>query len=657
MTESETKQACLKFIKKLRTKGMFVTEFDISFNILQEEAATRGLDDDVLVELADVIIHQNLSISRRISLIKCLIPRYMLPEKVARSIITWCLSSLNELPISVSVIVIQWIIGLWDYELVDRKVINIYYDIFFYAMLKKQRLERHIARLIYVLTKPEDVSRRDVSRLLALQKSYSKHPKHVTALLSLFKSYKPELVPEKIESMNIESVWKPIPEMLRLSLEDAKDRANIGQWRENVQTYFEWNTMQDRKDRKKKQVLLPSVGYFHIGSSIFRDKDAKSIFDVSSIEELGKYQQSVELPCNAVSLLSNMAGYHLLTFANFQYQSRFSYNLYNTLTRAFILENGKFSNEEMDKLLTMTAEFSRYMQEGILVIKIFFDEYLYYNTGEYLLKLLDLLQWMTIVSTAELRENILVHVQNIFYESNLNMKCEIIQSLRKLIINLFVRQGLGEQITSSFLQQGPLENLADIISVIIAVSKNLIVDGLNIHNYNILLLLEALTFYEEICTLESRSRIPSWTLPPSAVIYGAFVTKNCAILSRLCRLLLRYRDMSPRLRHMLPSDIYQEKIYIISVYAKDIHKALWYNEPFSARENGDFLRGLSKKVIDDLADCDLDSLLSISNHYAILSYKYTLSKMGLDINTKEDTMAMALYYFPAVNEFLAAFHE
>lgn len=52
-----------------------------------------------------------------------------------------------------------------------------------------------------------------------------------------------------------------------------------------------------------------------------------------SIEELGKYQQSVELPCNAVSLLSNMAGYHLLTYANFQYQSRFSYNLYNTLTR------------------------------------------------------------------------------------------------------------------------------------------------------------------------------------------------------------------------------------------------------------------------------------------------------------------------------------
>ncbi|EFN75084.1 hypothetical protein EAI_07448 [Harpegnathos saltator] len=107
----------------------------------------------------------------------------------------------------------------------------------------------------------------------------------------------------------------------------------------------------------------------------------------------------------------------------------------------------------------------------------------------------------------------------------------------------------------------------------------------------------------------------------------------------------------------MPSDMYEEKIHVITIYANDIYKALWSNEPFSARKTGDFLKDLSKKVIDDLGDCDLDSLLSISNHYAILPYKYTLNKMGLDINTKEDTMAMALYYFSAVNEFLAAFHD
>lgn len=52
----------------------------------------------------------------------------------------------------------------------------------------------------------------------------------------------------------------------------------------------------------------------------------------------------------------------------------------------------------MDKFLSMTIEFSRYMQQEILVIKLFFDEYLYYNTGEHLPQLLNLLEWMTSIS-------------------------------------------------------------------------------------------------------------------------------------------------------------------------------------------------------------------------------------------------------------------
>ncbi|XP_011863308.1 PREDICTED: centromere protein I-like [Vollenhovia emeryi] len=660
--ESTTRETCAKFLKALKTKGSWYIEFDTSITVLQEEAAARGLEDKLLSQLVDVVIHINLGASKRVALIKCLIPRYKLSEEIAKSIITWCLSSLNNLPLTVCAIVVQWIIGVWDYELVDRKVINIYYDVFFYTMLKKQKLERYLARLIYMLTRPEDVSRRDVLRLLARQKNYSKPPTHITALLSLFKSYKPELVPEKIQSVNIESVWKPISEFIRIALEDARDRTEIQQLHQSTQAHFDWNVMLSTKAKRRKKALLPSVGYFHIGSSIFKDKDAKSIFDISNIEELGKYQQNVELPCNAVSLLANMVGYHLLTYVDFPYQSRFSYNLYNTLTRAFMLENGKFSEEEMDKFLTMTVEFSRYMQEGIPIVKLFFDEYLYYNTGEHLVELLDLLQWMTSVTVTELQENILIHVQNIFYESNLNMKCKIIQSLQKLITNLFVRYGLEQQgqYASSFLRQGQLEDLPEIVSTVVTTVENLIVCGLNIHNYNITLLSEILTFYEEVCTLESHNlsrHVLSWTLPPPAVIYGAFSTKSCAILSRLCRLLLRYRERSSHLHQIMPRDIYKIKVHTISMYANDIHKALWNDEPFSNRKDGKLLKNLSKKVINDLGDCDLDTLLNISNHYAILLFRCTINETGLNINTKEEAKTMAFHYYPAVNEFLAAFDE
>jgi len=74
----------------------------------------------------------------------------------------------------------------------------------------------------------------------------------------------------------------------------------------------------------------------------------------------------------------------------------------------------------MDKFLTMTVraracvvEFSQHMQKGILIVKLFFDEYLYYNSEEHLLKLLDLLQWMTSISVTGNYETVLADIENI----------------------------------------------------------------------------------------------------------------------------------------------------------------------------------------------------------------------------------------------------
>lgn len=123
--------------------------------------------------------------------------------------------------------------------------------------------EKHIAQVIYVLTKPEDVTRRNISRILFLHKKHINRQKHTIALLSyvsmivihdkkidniistffysLFKTYKPELVPERIETMNIENVWKPIPEALRVALKDAKDRSEMQQSLNKIEEHFKWN--------------------------------------------------------------------------------------------------------------------------------------------------------------------------------------------------------------------------------------------------------------------------------------------------------------------------------------------------------------------------------------------------------------------------------
>ncbi|XP_076647253.1 centromere protein I [Halictus rubicundus] len=657
----EEENICIQFVQKLKAKGKILTNFEVLLNTLRTHVVSKGLENESINLLADAIINTDLGATKLIDLIKCLVPRYKIPEQTFKLITTWCLSSLNKIPITVSIIVIQWIIGLWNYQLIDKKVLNIYYSNLFYIMLKKEKLEKHIAHLIYILTKPEDITRRDITRLIKLHKKYSKPQKHIVVLLSLFKSYKPELVPEKVESVNIESVWKPIPEELQVMLQSAKARVEIQEMQSLHATSFNWNTFDLCKTKKSVIPLLPSVRYFQIGSKIFKEKDTKSIFDISKIEELGKSHFSMELPCNAISLLTNTAGYHLLTFADFHYQSRFAYNLYNTLIRAFIVEREKFSEEEINKLLDMTVEFSRYMQQGILVVGRFLDEYLYFNTGEHQSKLLALLQWMTLVSVSDLQNKVLVHVKNMYYESSLEAKCEIIRTLRILITNLFVHQGFEEchqKNQAPFLRQTSVDNLEDIIVILTEFIKDLIISGLNLYVYDIVLLSEALTFYEEVCNLETRSTISSFTLAPPAVIYGSFLTPSCAILSRICKLLLRYYEMSVKLKkhkQQYKLNLLKRNINVISTYTRDIMTALWYDEAFTKQKDKRFLSTVSKKVLDDLGYCDLNYLLNISNHCAILPYKCVLSKAGLGINTKEDFKSISLHYYSTIYEFLNTF--
>lgn len=60
-----------------------------------------------------------------------------------------------------------------------------------------------------------------------------------------------------------------------------------------------------------------------------------------------------------------------------------------------------------------------------------------------------------------------------------------------------------------------------------------------------------------------------------------------------------------------------------------------YFQPFAERSKAYFLNSIPDKLVKDLAHCDLDHLLNVNNHYAILPYKWVLRKAGLGIDTKE----------------------
>ncbi|XP_011302424.1 uncharacterized protein [Fopius arisanus] len=654
MADDERKAGALKRLKELKTtKGKKALGAEEAITILKDEAARGGLETEDIETIVDLITSTDLRAGLCVPLIHCLIPRNKVPEKIVEDVINFWFHKWNDLPITVASTIIQWLTGLWEYQLVDRQTINAYYDCFFHNMLKKERLESPTAKLVYLMTKPEDVARRQVFRLLRLQDKYTKPPKHLSALLSLFKSYKPELVPEKIPSLNLESVWKPIPEVFRLGFEEAKSRSS--QRDIQSQEHFDWNIIR-HADGKKTEQLLPSIRYFQMGSSIYRDKTTKSIFDLSNITDVGKYYFSVELPTNATSLLANSAGYHFLTFANYEYQSRFSHNLYNALRRAFILESSRFSKGQKTQLLEMTIEFCRYMQQGIPVVLRFFLEYLPYESGEYRPQLLGILEWCTHISATELQDTLAPHLEEIFLESTITQRCRIIRSLRRFLRNIFVNQNFGADIKSSpFLGQKPSNELTDLLPPTLAIVQDLVIKGLNSSSNDPLILNEALSFYEEVHMLVKTSDTPGLIIAPSPVVYGAFCSRSCALISRICGLLLMYRETCLELQRIGLRGEFVEDVQKVLGYGNDLGNALWNSRIFSGGPDG-FFQGMAEGVEEGLPQ-DADARLDIMRHIAFLPYVYTLGQTGLDIPSKEAALVMAQQYFPNVFEFIEKFDQ
>ncbi|XP_063973147.1 uncharacterized protein LOC135160488 [Diachasmimorpha longicaudata] len=655
MSEDDGMAGALQRLKELKaTKGKKTVGIEEAITILRDEAVTRGLKTEDIQFIVNVITSTDLRAGLCVPLIHCLIPSKKIPDTILESVINYWFHKWNDLPVTVASSILQWLTGLWEYQLVDRQTINVYYDCFFLNMLKKERLESPTAKLVYLLTKPEDVTRRQVSRLLRLQSKYTRPPKHLSALLSLFKSYKPELVPEKIPSLNLESVWKPIPEVFRLGFEDAKNRSS--QTVTQSHEYFDWNPMKHSEGKKTEQ-LLPSIRYFQMGSSIYREKMTKSIFDLSNIVDVGRYYFSVELPTNATSLLANTAGYHFLTFANFEYQSRFSHNLYNTLRRAFILECNRFSKAQKSQLLEMTIEFCKYMQQGIPVILRFLLEYLPYESAEYRPHLLGILEWCTQISVTDLQENIAPHLEEIFLESSLPQRCQIIRSLRNFLRNIFVNQnfGIGEIQSSPFLGQKPTSELIDLLPPTLVIAENLILKGLNASFNDLLILNEALGFYEEVHMLVKSSDTPGLIVAPASVIYGTFCSRSCALISKACGLLLKYRETCMELMRLGVRGEFAEEVERLSWYGNDLGNALWNSRIFSGNREG-FFRGITKGFEEMLPE-DADARLDIMRHIAFLPYIYTLGQTGLDISSKEAALVMAQQYFPNVSEFIEQFDQ
>ena len=53
-----------------------------------------------------------LGAAKCVSLIKTMIPKYRVSNSVLKDMITWCVTSFDNTPVTVSTIALQWIVGM-----------------------------------------------------------------------------------------------------------------------------------------------------------------------------------------------------------------------------------------------------------------------------------------------------------------------------------------------------------------------------------------------------------------------------------------------------------------------------------------------------------------------------------------------------------------
>lgn len=177
----------------------------------------------------------------------------------------------------------------------------------------------------------------------------------------LFKTYRPELVPQKIDTINIQSIWKPLPMSLEEGLKATKHRTEfrfeggtLQNWHEDVTNqlsciYFDnllnWQDTEDvgtfqvlGSQKTKMEPLIPPLVYFQIHSEIFEERN-KKLKDLDRFEDLAKFHAQLTLPKRPISLLNNAIGFHVLTYSDIDYQRQLIFGLFNRLQKGISSSN------------------------------------------------------------------------------------------------------------------------------------------------------------------------------------------------------------------------------------------------------------------------------------------------------------------------------
>lgn len=586
-------------------------EFKNQCGFLYAHAIVSGLTEEEVELLINVLCKCQLRVQSVRALMKCLIPQSALSRKVIDNLMIWLLSK-NCCDSKITAVILEWFVGLLENDLMNIDAVDSYYPHFF-SMLAYGHylLAPYLFKLIYKLTKPEDVTCQYVRVLSTL----SKNRKYATALLWLFKMYKPHLIHEDIRSVDLDNMLSKIPCQFQPGLHYSQINKQLSHSLSICRFFNDRDRQQNQCHASK---LIPTTTY-HFGES-------ERIHE-RSLQEMSK-KVKFKIPDRIMALLANDAGYHIITMSNIEEQNRFSILLFSTLKEVFKRNEIRITIEEQSTFLEQILKLEDYMQQGIPVVTNFLINYLNFWDGSYhYYYILQLIKWVTFSSFTDLYQ-ILRPLHMLFVSHDTDMKCEIISALMGLIRNMTTVDlyRASHEWVFPFLKvqplwlNDPLPTLQNVIRFV----ENLIQLGLCIDPDSNCLLHQAVSFYEMMSHLEENCDLPLWTILPPGVVYRSFFRVSPVTLNQICRLLLRYKNVTiPLLKSSGQYENFVDKVETVNSYCYDLINCMCLGQVIENRKEGVIFNTMPKEIIQRLTQVvNVNKVFNIQHHIAFSMYNF-----------------------------------
>uniref|UniRef100_A0A8C9G4Q6 Centromere protein I n=1 Tax=Pavo cristatus TaxID=9049 RepID=A0A8C9G4Q6_PAVCR len=482
--------------------------------------------------LLDVALSGKLADTVNTRLLKSLIPASAIPESSIVSSVSWfCVSKCSS---NIQLLFLRWLITMFDF--IDHKEgVHALYGIFF-SFLNDEKLCPYICHVLFLLTRKENG-----------ESSFGMQP-HLQALLSLYKLFCPELVsitlPQKMKTYfkNADGPWKAAISAVR--------QRNLA--KSAVPQPLLLGTAQPRSRKRKwnTQLIVPASSanaqHFLVGGKMSRvdSYGANRAFPVEQLQTFPQLLQNIhrlEFPSQMGSVLTNPLLLHYMNCSKDEsVYLRLYYWMGQTLQEECtwcVVDNNQYE-EEFKGFLETVYKAECFLQEGFPSC----EEFLYrslplWDGVSCRSQILQLITWIPLSTFSEMKSQLCDPLAQLFFTSSLYFKCSVLESLKELLqnwLNWHVVQ-LDSESDSQFSSlnttlSGLVNGVAELINFVGRISTA----ALHLEKSHTFLLHFILDFYETVCDIYPKYKLPLLIMPPAGVFYPALLSMDSVNLNQLC---------------------------------------------------------------------------------------------------------------------------